>query len=81
MVLHAAAEETPRQWIEDLRRCIAGLPPRDRELIGRRYAPKATCQSVAKALGRPVRWVYKAVSRIRKSLWECLSRNAAGRDG
>ena len=79
--MHAAAEEAPAQWIDNLRRCIAALPPRDRELIGRRYAPKATCQSVAEAVGRPVRWVYKAVSRIRKSLWECVMRDTAGRDG
>ena len=80
LVLQAAAEETPPRWIEDLRRCVAALPPRDRELIGRRYAPSATCQSVAEAIGRPVRWVYKAVSRIRKSLWDCLVREAGGRD-
>ena len=47
------AHEVPGRWIDDLRRCIAALPSRDRELIGRRYAPRATCQSVAEAVGRP----------------------------
>ncbi len=81
LVLHTAAEEAPARWIDDLRRCIAALPSRDRELIGRRYAPRATCQSVAEAVGRPVRWVYKAISRIRKSLWDCvMQETTTGRD-
>jgi RNA polymerase sigma-70 factor, ECF subfamily len=76
----AEVGEAPARWIDDLRRCIAALPSRDRDLIGRRYSPRATCQSVAEALGRPVRWVYKAVSRIRRSLWDCIMREAdAGR--
>jgi len=65
------------ELIDDLRRCIAMLSSRDRDLIGMRYAPRATCQSVARSVGRPVRWVYKAVSRIRKTLMECISREAA----
>ncbi len=70
----SGSENALEELIDELRRCVALLPAKDRELIGRRYAPRATCYSVAQALGRPVRWVYKAVSRIRKALLECILR-------
>ena len=73
-------EEALDGMIDDLRRCVSLLSPRDRELIVKRYAPRATCQSVADSVGRPVRWVYKAVSRIRKTLLDCLLREAANRN-
>lgn len=60
----------------DLRRCIAQLAVRDRELLGQRYSATATCESIAKAVGRPVRWVYKALSRIRQELLDCMVRYA-----
>lgn len=62
------------EMIDYLRHCVSLLSSRDRELIGERYAPRATCRSVAESVGRPVRWVYKAVSRIRKTLFECVTR-------
>ncbi|MBN1395252.1 MAG: sigma-70 family RNA polymerase sigma factor [Pirellulales bacterium] len=80
LMLQASEGETALgEMIEDLRRCIAMLSPRDRELIGRRYAPRETCQSVARSVGRPVRWVYKALGRIRQTLLECVMREAAAR--
>lgn len=80
MVLQASdCADAPGEMIDDLRRCIATLSSRDRELIGKRYAPRATCQSVAQSVGRPVRWVYKTVSRIRKTLMNCISREAVSR--
>ena len=80
LLLQAAdSAGAPAEMIDDLRRCIAALTARDRELIGRRYAPRASCRSVAQAVGRPVRWVYKAVSRIRKTLLDCVLRESAAR--
>ncbi len=74
-----AAESDRRldDLIDELRRCVAMLSARDRELIAMRYAPRATCRGVAQRIGRPVRWVYKAVARIRKTLIECVSRESA----
>jgi len=82
LVLQSSKNESSLdEMLVYLRRCVAKLSARDRELIGMRYAPRATCQSVAELLGRPVRWVYKAVSRIRKTLLECVSRELTdGRD-
>ncbi len=58
----------------ELNSCLQKLPARDQELIRKRYSPQATAQSVAADLSRPVRWVYKAVSRIRKLLLDCMTR-------
>jgi RNA polymerase sigma-70 factor, ECF subfamily len=70
--LQMSHDDMMDNMLEDLRCCMAELSLSDRELIGKRYAPRATCESVARAVGRPVRWVYKATCRIRKTLMECL---------
>jgi RNA polymerase sigma-70 factor (ECF subfamily) len=54
--------------------CLERLPDRDRDLIRRRFGVGADGQTVAAQLGRPIRWVYKAVARIRKSLVDCVDR-------
>jgi RNA polymerase sigma-70 factor (ECF subfamily) len=54
--------------------CLAKLPPRDRELIQRRYMDNATPQSVAEQLGRTTEAVYKALQRIRRALADCITR-------
>jgi len=58
---------------EALRHCMDKLNDRDRDLIQRRYEDDATGESVAAAVGRSVRAVYKAVSRIRKLLADCIN--------
>ena len=65
--------------LDDMRRCIAKLPPEDRELITRRYEPQASCASVARGVNHSIRWVYKAVSRIRKALMGCILREMSAR--
>jgi RNA polymerase sigma-70 factor, ECF subfamily len=65
----------------DLRRCLANLPPRDRELIVQRYSSLATCERIANEIRRPVRWVYKALSRIRRELLDCVARYLTVRRG
>jgi RNA polymerase sigma-70 factor, ECF subfamily len=71
--------DTFDELIDDLRDCIARLSPEDQDLIGKRYGPHATCGSVADSIGRPVRWVYKAVNKIRKTLLECILQKTEGR--
>jgi RNA polymerase sigma-70 factor, ECF subfamily len=65
--------------MDDLRRCVAQLAARDRELLDQRYSSRATCDSIAKAISRPVRWVHNALSRIRQELRDCITRNAHAR--
>lgn len=63
----------------DLRRaalneCLQKLRPQDRELIENRYAPGNKGKGVAEDVGRPINSVYQSFGRIRKTLYECVSR-------
>jgi RNA polymerase sigma-70 factor (ECF subfamily) len=63
---------------EALRRCLEKLPDRDRQLVGHCYNDgRVSFKMVAQGLGRPVNTVYKALNRIRKSLYECIERTLA----
>lgn len=57
-----------------LNRCLGKLRSRDRELIQMRYAPGESGKSVAEYLGRPSNSVYQSLSRIRRTLTECVNR-------
>jgi RNA polymerase sigma-70 factor, ECF subfamily len=57
--------------------CLSRLAPADRELVRRRYAPGESGKSVAKNLGRPANSVYQSLSRIRRTLLECIKRRLA----
>ena len=57
--------------------CLTKLAPADRELIRRRYSPGQTGRTVARQLGRPANSVYQSLSRIRRSLLECIKRRLA----
>jgi RNA polymerase sigma-70 factor (ECF subfamily) len=60
--------------VDGLRRCVEQLTDRDREILSRRYSSLTSCESIARALGRPVRWVYNTLNRIRNELLECMAR-------
>lgn len=53
--------------------CLSKLPPRDRDLIERRYMRGSSTQAVASQVGRSVEAVYKAVQRIRHALHQCIT--------
>ena len=66
----------------DLRRaalqdCLKKLRSADRELIESRYQPGNKGNQVAEAMGRPSNSVYQSISRIRKTLFECVTRRLA----
>ena len=62
--------------IDGLQRCVEQLAAGDRELLSQRYSSLTSCENIAKAIGRPVRWVYNSLSRIRRELLECATRYA-----
>lgn len=62
---------------ERLAACLQQLPPDDRLLVCRRYAPGETGKSVAASLGRPANSVYKSITRIRRTLLKCIRRGIA----
>lgn len=70
----AAAEDDLPAILDALKECKEKLPEQDRELIERRYQPGATTASVAAELGRSVAAVYKALVRIRRTLYDCIQR-------
>jgi RNA polymerase sigma-70 factor (ECF subfamily) len=59
---------------EALNGCIEKLRPVDRDLLARRLADGATTQSTAASVGRSVDAVYKALARIRQTLFDCVTR-------
>jgi RNA polymerase sigma-70 factor (ECF subfamily) len=62
---------------EALARCIEKLAPKQRDLLVRRLARGATTQSTAVEVGRSVDAVYKALSKIRQTLFDCVNRSMA----
>jgi RNA polymerase sigma-70 factor (ECF subfamily) len=62
---------------EALAACIEKLPPRDRNLLTRRFADGATTQSTSEQLGRSVDAVYKALAKLREALFRCVEKTLA----
>jgi RNA polymerase sigma-70 factor (ECF subfamily) len=59
---------------EALASCIERLPARDRDLLARRFTQGASIQSIAAQVGRSADAVYKALARIRRGLFDCVTR-------
>lgn len=71
-----AINEDPEKWdkrSEALRHCVAKLPIPHRRLIALRYYEDLPIERVSKKVGRTVAAVYRALSRIRKSLENCVT--------
>ena len=66
-------EERSRQ----LDRCIDRLPPGHRELLSLRYSENCAIDAIAGRLGRSADAVYRALSRIRRALHDCVTRALA----
>jgi len=63
--------EQRHQWLE---RCLQKLSQTDRDLLRLRYEHDASIESTAKESGRTKAAVYKALSRVRAALFECVNR-------
>ncbi|MBN2023571.1 MAG: sigma-70 family RNA polymerase sigma factor [Pirellulales bacterium] len=57
--------------------CLEKLHPRDRDLIDRRYQQGAPPKTVAQQVGRSVAAVYKALTRIHDTLFDCIRKATA----
>jgi RNA polymerase sigma-70 factor, ECF subfamily len=57
--------------------CIEKLRPRDRDLLAQRFAEGATIQTAAAHDGRSIDAVYKALAKIRQTLFDCVTRALA----
>jgi len=67
------AEEL-EQRRQHLAACLSKLRSNDRELIQQRYSAGESGKSVAELIGRPINSVYQSLSRIRRTLLECVNR-------
>lgn len=66
--------ESLDEQLQTMGKCIESLPPDHRHLIGLCYQPNITTQQVAAQLGRPAGTIYKTLTRIRRTLMECIER-------
>lgn len=62
---------------EALAVCLEKLHPRDRELIIARYEPDGSVREAAHRTGRSLEAAYKALSRLRKLLLDCVTHQLA----
>lgn len=58
-----------------LQHCLQKLNKRNRDLVRRCYSGTTTLKAVAQQTGRTAAALYKALSRIRHSLHECIEKN------
>lgn len=77
-----ASESLQQSELLDQRRqalaeCLAKLREQDRALIQTRYSPEGDGLGISDKLGRPINSIYQSLSRIRKSLLECINRRLA----
>jgi RNA polymerase sigma-70 factor (ECF subfamily) len=56
-----------------LAQCLQRLHPRDRELLLTRYEPGARVEEAAERSGRSLDAAYKALARLRKLLFDCVT--------
>ena len=56
-----------------LSHCLEKLNPRDRRMVLTRYEPGNSVSQAAQACGRTIQGAYKALTRIRKVLHDCVT--------
>jgi RNA polymerase sigma-70 factor (ECF subfamily) len=71
------ADEYLEQRLQALRECLTRLPNHHRELIHHRYSTGDAIETIAHLLGRKPDAVYRMLSRIRRTLHDCVSRSLA----
>ncbi len=78
-VAHTAARMTMEldERHEALMQCLAKLHPRDREMVLTRYEPGGGVEEAARRSHRTLDAAYKALTRIRKLLLDCVTHQIA----
>ena len=71
-------EEELAERERHLNDCIAQLKEKHREMLHLRYQQRATVEDIAGKLQSTAKAIYQALSRVHKSLFECVERKLAG---
>lgn len=71
----AASADALEERSQALSRCIDRLVPAHRDMLTLRYREGLAIEAIAQKIDRSVDAVYRALSRIRHSLHECVSRS------
>jgi RNA polymerase sigma-70 factor (ECF subfamily) len=69
--------EVQQERLEALAHCMGKLDKRDRRVLEQCYCVDRNYATIAKAEGKTIAAIYKAISRIRKSLYHCVMRTMA----
>lgn len=75
-VSELAQEASPRH--EALRECLARLPVEHRQLVTLRYFDELEIQQIASRVSRTEAAVYRALSRVRMALMDCVQKRLEG---
>jgi len=73
-----ATQDQRDQRHDALRECLKKLSDRDHELVMSRYEADRTVKDVAARTGRSIEASYKALSRIRRALMDCVTLRLEG---
>ena len=61
--------------------CLGKLPERDRELVDSFYLAEQNMESIAQSLSRSSHSIYNSLRRIRRVLFDCITRTTLGTEG
>lgn len=64
--------------LDALRECLDALPPKSRRLVEARYFDGLSCGEVGRQLGISLSAVYQRLSRLHRSLKDCIERRLQG---
>ncbi len=67
-------EPVLQERLQALEQCLEALPREDRELIRQRYEARARTEELVRHLGASRRTLFRQLDRIRRSLYDCISR-------
>jgi RNA polymerase sigma-70 factor (ECF subfamily) len=73
------ASERQKERLDALAQCLEKLTDRDQRMLRQCYAVDRDYRQIAEAEGKSVAAIYKAISRIRKSLYLCVHRSLAAK--
>jgi RNA polymerase sigma-70 factor, ECF subfamily len=74
-------EDPHASSVAALERCLAKLTPRAQELVQLRYHEDLSGQHIAERLRKPLNTIYVAISRIHRTLAECVRSELARAGG